>query len=92
MPGLKTTCLRRIRQQLSVVMWMIVLISIMIAPDAVDLSPAHDGQKADEVGPRVIEDGNNDYGEDAQANRPIRIIHVVLSLKRPRFVFRTSVV
>lgn len=41
------------------------LTTVVIAPDSVNLSAAHDGQEADEVGPRVIQDDEGDDGEDA---------------------------
>ena len=43
----------------------------MIAPHPVNLSGADDGEEADYIRPYVIEDEENDQGENAQTDRPI---------------------
>ena len=56
------------------------------APDAINLDGPNDGQKADEIGPDEIEDGNDGQGQEAQAEIPIRIVHGqpwVKDLERP---------
>ena len=52
----------------------------MIAPDPVDLRPAHDRQKADEVRPDFVEEGEDEQGKDADTDQLIRafILHVSL--------------
>ena len=41
---------------------------MVVAPNLIHLNCAHDRQKANEAGPDVIEDDNDDQGQDAQAD------------------------
>ena len=51
---------------------------VVSPPDAIDLRATDNGQKADEVGPDFINDGDGEHGDDADADELVGafIFHV----------------